>query len=75
MVLLKIRSTSCSVISRAPQFKKVCLGNKVGSDMDQNELLRLGFRSFASKLMDRNSIKVSAFDDNQSSKNWKIEMG
>jgi len=43
--------------------------------MDQNELLRLGFRTFASKLMDRNSIKVFAFDENQSSKNWKTDMG
>ena len=46
---------------RAPQFKKVCLGNEVGSNMDQNEPLRLGFRSFASKLMDHDSIKVFVF--------------
>ena len=61
--------------SRARQFKEVFLGSEVGDNIDQNELLRLGFRSFASKLMDRNSIKVFAFDDNQSSKNWKTEMG
>ena len=48
--------------SRAPQFKKVCLGNEVGSNMDQNEPLRLGFRSFASKLMDHDSIKVLIFE-------------
>ena len=47
--------------SRAPQLKKVCLGNEVGSNMDQNEPLRLGFRSFASKLMDHDSIKVLIF--------------
>ena len=46
---------------RAPQFKKVCLGNEVGSNMDQNDPLRLGFRSFASKLMDHDSIKVFLF--------------
>ena len=60
---------------RAPQFKKVCLGNKVGSNLDQNEPLRLGFRSFALKLMDHDSIKVFVFRDNWSLKNWKIEMG
>ena len=49
------------VLTRAPQFKKVCLGNEVGSNMDQNEPLRLGFRSFASKLMDHDSIKVFVF--------------
>ena len=49
------------VHNRAPQFKKVCLGNEVGSNMDQNDPLRLGFRSFASKLMDHDSIKVLIF--------------
>ena len=43
--------------------------------MDQNEPLRLGFMSFASKLMDHDRIKVFIFRDNWSSKNWKIEMG
>ena len=61
--------------SRAPQFKKVCVGSEVGSNIDQNEPLWLGFGSFASKLMDRNSIKVFAFEENQSPKNWKTEMG
>ena len=65
MVLVTF-ATSCEsfffqVGSRAPQFKKVCLGNEVGSNMDQNEPLRLGFRSFASKLMDHDSIKVFVF--------------
>ena len=60
--------------SRAPQFQKVCLGSKIGSNIDQNEPLRLGFSSFASKLMDRNSIKVFTFEENQSPKNWKTEM-
>ena len=60
---------------RAPQFKKVCLGSEVGSNMDQNEPFWLGFRSFASKLMDRNSIKVFIFGENQSPKNWETEMG
>ena len=60
--------------SRAPQFQKVCLGSEVGSNIDQNEPLRLGFSSFASKLMDRNSIKVFTFEENQSPKNWKTEM-
>ena len=59
---------------RAPQLKNI-LGSKVDYVMDQNELLRLGFRSFASKLMDHNSIKVFTFDENQSAKNWKTEMG
>ena len=63
------------VTIRAPQFKKVCLGSEVGSNMDQNEPFWLGFRSFASKLMDRNSIKVFVFGENQSPKNWKTEMG
>ena len=63
------------LVSRAPQFQKVCLGNEVGSNMDQNEPLRLGFRSFALKLMDHDSIKVFVFRDHWSSKNWKIEMG
>ena len=58
---------------KSTQFQKVCLGSKVGSNLDQNEPFRLGFRSFASELMDRNSIKVFAFDDNKSSKNWKTE--
>ena len=49
------------VSNKAPQFQKVCLGNEVGSNMDQNEPLRLGFRSFASKLMDHDSIKVLVF--------------
>ena len=59
---------------RAPQFQKVCLGSEVGSNIDQNEPLRLGFSSFASKLMDRDSIKVFTFEENQSPKNWKTEM-
>ena len=59
---------------RAPQFRKVCPGNEVVSNMDQNEPLRLGFSSFALKLMDRNSIKVFTFEENQSPKNWKTEM-
>ena len=61
--------------NRAPQFEKLSLGTEVGSNIDQNEPFRLGFRSFASKLMDRNSIKVFAFEENQSPKNWKTEMG
>ena len=63
------------MLIRAPQFKKVCFGSEVGSNMDQNEPFWLGFRSFASKLMDRNSIKVFVFGENQSPKNWKTEMG
>ena len=43
--------------------------------LHQNEPLRLGFRSFALKLMDHDSIKVFVFRYNWSSKNWKIEMG
>ena len=62
------------MVIRAPQFQKVCLGSEVGSNIDQNEPLRLGFSSFASKLMDRNSIKVFTFEENQSPKNWKTEM-
>ena len=62
------------MFNRAPQFKKVCLGNEVGSNMDQNEPLRLGFRSFALKLMDHDSIEVFVFRDHWSSKNGKIEM-
>ena len=54
-------ATGKQLPSRAPQFKKVCLGNEVGSDMDQNEPLRLGFRSFASKLMDHDSSEVFVF--------------
>ena len=46
---------------RAPQFKKVSLGNEVGSKTDQNKPLRLGLRSFASKLMDLDGLKVSNF--------------
>ena len=38
------------VCIRAPQLKKVCLGNEVGSNMDRNEPLRLSFRTFASIL-------------------------
>ena len=63
------------VCNRAPQFKKVSLGSEVGSKTDQNKPFRLGLRSFASKLMDRDSIKVFAFGGNQSPKNWKTEMG
>ena len=62
------------ILYRVPQFQKVCLGSEVGSNIDQNEPLRLGFSSFASKLMDRNSIKVFTFEENQSPKNWKTEM-
>jgi len=62
------------LFNRTPQFKRVCHGSKVGSNFDQNEPLRLGFSSFASKLMDRNSIKVFAFEENHSPKNWKTEM-
>ena len=62
------------VCNKAPQLKKVCLGNKVGSNINQNDPLRLSFRSFALKLMDRNSIKVFTFEENQSPKNWKTEM-
>ena len=47
--------------SRAPQFKKVSLGSEVGSKTDQNKPLRLGLRSFASKLMDLDGLKVSNF--------------
>ena len=61
--------------TRAPQLKKVCFGSEVGSNMDQNKPFWLGFRSFASKLMDRNSIKVFVFGENQSPKNRKTEMG
>ena len=46
---------------RAPQFKKVSLGNEVGSKTDQNKPFRLGLRSFASKLMDLDGLKVSNF--------------
>ena len=60
--------------TRAPQFQKVCLGSEVGSNIDQNEPLRLGFSSITPKLMDRNSIKVFTFEENQSPKNWKTEM-
>ena len=68
--------SSCEKVgSRAPQFKKVSLGSEVGSKTDQNKPFRLGLRSFASKLMDRDSIKVFAFGGNQSPKNWKTEMG
>ena len=62
------------LLNRAPQFKKVSLGSEVGSKTDQNKPFRLGLRSFASKLMDRDSIKVFAFGGNQSPKNWKTEM-
>ena len=72
-LLIKIQ-TLRSLYTRAPQFQKVCLGSEVGSNIDQNEPLRLGFSSFASKLMDRNSIKVFTFEENQSPKNWKTEM-
>ena len=64
-----------ALLTRAPQFKKVSLGSEVGSKTDQNKPFRLGLRSFASKLMDRDSIKVFAFGGNQSPKNWKTEMG
>ena len=64
-----------TVHDKAPQFKKVSLGSEVGSNIDQIEPFRLGFRSFALKLMDRNSIKVFVFGGNQSPKNGKTEMG
>ena len=70
----KEKKSTFAIHSRAPQFQKVCLGSEVGSNIDQNEPLRLGFSSFASKLMDRNSIKVFTFEENQSPKNWKTEM-
>ena len=41
------------------EFKKVW--NEVGINMDPNKPLRLGFRSFASKLMDLDSFKVFTF--------------
>ena len=63
------------MIARAPQFKRVFLGNEVGSDMVENEPLRLGCMSFASKLMDLNSIKVFAFEDNLYYKNGQTAMG
>ena len=47
--------------NRAPQFKKVSLGSEVGSKTDQNKPFRLGLRSFASKLMDLDGLKVSNF--------------
>ena len=53
-------------MNRAPQLKKVCLGSKVGSNIGQNEPFRPGSRSFALNLMDRNSIKVFVFVENQS---------
>ena len=62
------------MFSRAPQLKNVCCGSELGSSIDQNEPLRLGFSSFALKLMDRNSIKVFPFEENQSTKNWKTGM-
>ena len=71
----KKREINGSVFNRAPHFKKVSLGSEVGSNTDQNKPFRLGFSSFASKLMDRDSIKVFAFGGNQSPKNWKTEMG
>ena len=49
------------MVIRAPQFKKVSLGSEVGSKTDQNKPLRLGLRSFASKLMDLDGLKVSNF--------------
>ena len=67
-------SKACHIQWSTPQFKKVWLGSEVGSKIDQNEPLRLGFTPFASKLMDCNSIKVFAFNKNQSPKNWKTEM-
>jgi len=60
--------------TRAPQFQKVRRGSEVGSNIDQHGPLRLGFSSFALKLMDRNSIKVFTFEENQSPKNWKREV-
>ena len=71
-----LKSTNKLVTSfEATSLEKENLGCADGNKMDQNKPLRPGFRSFAEKLMDRNSIKVFAFDENQSSKNWKTEMG
>ena len=55
------RNSLIRLDSRAPQFKKVSLGSEVGSKTDQNKPLRLGLRSFASKLMDLDGLKVSNF--------------
>ena len=49
------------ISNRAPHFNKVCLGNEVGSNLDKKDPLRLGFRSFASKLMDHNTIEIFVF--------------
>ena len=49
------------VCSRAPQLENDFHGNGDGGKTSQNDLLRLGPRSFGSKLMDHDGLKVSHF--------------
>ena len=51
---------SC-VYSRATQLENDFHGNGDGGKTSQNDPLRLGPRSFGSKLMDHDGLKVSHF--------------
>ena len=47
--------------TRVPQFKIDLHASAHGRRSEQNDPLRLGLRSFGSKLMDRKGLKVSIF--------------
>ena len=49
------------LVSRAPQLENDFHGNGDGGKISQNDPLRLGPRSFGSKLMDHDGLKVSHF--------------
>ena len=59
-----IKSCECqntTLSGRAPQLEKDFHGNGDGGKTSQNDPLRLGPRSFGSKLMDLDGLKVSHF--------------
>ena len=53
--------TELALSIRAPQLENDFLGNQDGGKTSQNDPQRLGPRSFGSKLMDLNGLKVSHF--------------
>ena len=57
---MKSNSETC-LGSRAPQLENDFHGNGDGGKTSQNDPLRLGPRSFGSKLMDHDGLKVSNF--------------
>ena len=57
----KVYNCELGLWSRAPQLENDFHGNGDGGKTSQNDPLRLGPRSFGSKLMDHDGLKVSHF--------------